>query len=605
MELLWRNQKIRTDKLPILGSGGEAVVYLAAGEALKVYHQPNSAAFANDQAQQLAAEQRLQTIGAKLAALQALALPANAVQPSALLQHPKSKAVLGYSMPLLSDAEALARLGERAFRASLGSKQASVALLLDLYDLIAALHRHNIILGDFNDQNAMLTKPKGQDWQVRLVDLDSAQFGSWACQTFSGRFLDPLLMDASGSLALPYNQAADWYAFAVMLMQTLLLVHPFGGVLAGAPMAERLRIGQHVLLPKVKYPKPADAINTLPEPLVAHLSQLFAHHWRGIFPRQLLQLQFQSCPRCGLEHARDHCPLCYQKITVVLPQTQQRQPQMLFQGGQVIAASANNGQLSWLALVDGQLKRESGVTVWSKPPDPRWQMGLYGQQTLLAQRASGRLLTLETGEVRKSCGFGPGPTFAANHQHLLWLSEGYLWSAGQLGPRSLGAVLDNRSALWLGPTFGIGISRAECWLSGFLFWPERNALLDGLQLPPLHGELLRAHAVLSESHAWLFLKARVQGHEQLDLLVFDERGRQIYHQRCPASVASGFLGATAIGDALLLPTDEGIMRIRVQNGWQEVLFADTAAFVNSESKLLPAKEGLYLVNSDSIMLLNS
>jgi serine/threonine protein kinase len=604
MELLLRNQKIRTDKLPILGMGGEAIVYSVAGEALKVYRQPNDPVFAGDKAQQLAAEQRLQGIAAKLPALQALRLPSNAIQPTDLLQHPKNKATLGYSMPLLANSEAFARLSERQFRASIGSKQASVALLLALYDLIVALHQQNIVLGDFNDQNVMLSQPQGQARQLSLVDLDSAQFGPWACQTFSARFLDPLLMDATGNLAKAYTPAADWYAFAVMLMQTLLLVHPFGGVLAGTPIAERIRSGQHVLLPKVKYPKPADAINTLPDHLLDHLRAVFAHQKRDVFPRQLLALQFQTCPQCGLEHAHTRCPACYQPShRAIVPIARPSKAQMLFQGGQVLVATAYNGQLSWLALQQGQLRRESGAVVWSKPPDPHWQLALHGAKTLVGQRTRGLLLDLTDGDVKKINSFGPGPVFACNHHHLLWLSEGQLWSQGPLGPQSVGQVLDNRSAIWLGPGFGLGISRAESWLSAFLFWPKRHTILDGLKLPAIHGELLKAHAVLSETQAWLFLKAHVQGHEQLDVVVFDENGQQIHHRRCSPVDLAGFLGATAIANALLLPTDEGVMRIRIENGWQQLLFAETAAFVSSESQLLPAPQGLYVVERDSIVLL--
>ena len=63
-----------------------------------------------------------------------------------------------------------------------------VAALLSLHDAIAELHRSGVVIGDCNDLN-VLVDGRG----VHLIDVDSYQFGGYACPMFSERFVDPRL----------------------------------------------------------------------------------------------------------------------------------------------------------------------------------------------------------------------------------------------------------------------------------------------------------------------------------------------------------------------------------------------------------------------------
>jgi len=61
----------------------------------------------------------------------------------------------------------------------------------------------------------------------------------------------------------------------------------------------------------------------------------------------------------------------------------------------------------------------------------------------------------------------------------------------------------------------------------------------------------------------------------------------------------------AIANFLLAATDEGIIRVELQQGQliHTKTFADTEPFVDSSCRLLPANDGLYIVNHQSIQLL--
>src|SRR5690606_22249431 len=113
-----------------------------------------------------------------------------------------------------------------------------VAALLALHDAIAGLHRAGVVIGDCNDLNVLVDGRR-----VHLIDVDSYQFGGFACPMFSERFVDPRLCDTQqGTLApvKPHDRDSDWFAFAVMVFRTLLGVSPWGGVLAGVTAQARV-----------------------------------------------------------------------------------------------------------------------------------------------------------------------------------------------------------------------------------------------------------------------------------------------------------------------------------------------------------------------------
>jgi hypothetical protein len=206
-------------------------------------------------------------------------------------------------MRLVAPARPLYELSHRAGREAGGGAAAAVRALLDMHATLGEIHRAGLVVGDLNDLNVLVGPGGGE---AHWIDVDSWSLGPWPCLSFTDRFWDPRL--AAGSAP---DRASDWYAYAVMLLQSLLFVGPWGGVHPQVPAAARAPRRLSVLAPGVRWPKPAAPREALPDELLHQLQRVFAEDLRAPLPRALLDaLEFRRCPSCGLEHARRGCPVC-------------------------------------------------------------------------------------------------------------------------------------------------------------------------------------------------------------------------------------------------------------------------------------------------------
>ena len=305
-EALLGGRRIRLDPAKLLGTGGEAdVLDIGGGLALKLYKGPDHPDYRGLASQQSGARERLDGCAAKLGDFPP-SLPPRVVAPLSLATD-RGGHVVGYSMRLVPDADPLNRWAEPGFRRSV--PPALVApLFLDLYATVARLHEAGVVIGDFNDLNVLVSAGL-----AHLIDADSFQYGPYPCTTYTERFVDPLCCSRGGLRPVrPHGEASDWYAFETLLFQSLLLVHPYGGVLPGAGRpAERILNRVTVLDPRVRYPRPAIPWGALPDDLLQRFHATFALDARGPFPRGLLEsLRWTRCRSCGAVHARERCPNC-------------------------------------------------------------------------------------------------------------------------------------------------------------------------------------------------------------------------------------------------------------------------------------------------------
>ncbi|NET10604.1 MAG: hypothetical protein F6K16_39110, partial [Symploca sp. SIO2B6] len=290
MDIYVNTKKVRLTARNAIGKGGEADVFkLGKDKAIKVFKPPDHPDFAGMPDAQQAARDRLDQHQHKLRQFPQ-GLPERVISPMALAMDQKGQRILGYTMPLLNDTEVLLRYGDRTFRQAIEA-QTVVQIFLDLHQTITQLHRANVVIGDFNDLNVLV---KGTS--AYIIDADSFQFGAFTCPMFTARFVDPLLCDPTANqpiLQQPHTPTSDWYAFAVMLMQCLLFVDPYGGIYKPKDKSQRIPQSARslkritVFHPEVRYPKPALPWDRLPDDLLHHFHQIFEQDWRGGFPRSL------------------------------------------------------------------------------------------------------------------------------------------------------------------------------------------------------------------------------------------------------------------------------------------------------------------------------
>jgi hypothetical protein len=615
--------RVNHRQLVLLGAGGEAEVFaLPDGRALKLFKGPDHPDLKLFPEQRDAAAARLEVHQDKLRAFPT-GLPDRVVQPEQLATGGlRRRRVLGYAMRRIDNAEPLMSWGDPRRRRAAISAARVVEVLIDLHGTLTALHRRDVVIGDFNDLNVLV----GSDGAAWVIDADSFTFAGFGCSVFTERFVDPLLCDPSGSSAVlvqPHNPASDWYAFAIMAMRTLVCVGPYGGVfrpaLGESPVVHAARPLRRISVfdARVLYPKPALPLHSLPDELLEFFRGVFAEDRRDPLPLALLEgLAFARCRSCGLEHARARCPAC--SITVAAPKRQLVRgnvhvESLLAAHGRILAATLDRagsprlleseaGQL-WIHELHG---RVSVAKLASGEPPPReawlgdgcaWVWN--GESLTRAPAGPAAIVDVVDGTAALAC----------HGDRRVWIAGGRVLTDHTHGPRELGRVLPNRTRVWLGPSFGLALYTLGALPIPATFDPTRPGLDDRHTLAPIRGRIIRAGAQLSATHAWLFmlLERGPSLRLRLDVLGRDASvlGSAEFDAEDPASPDAWIRsldGAAAVGSLLLVPTDAGIVRVELVGGRPELTrsFPDTAPFVDAASSLLAGPMGLLIVDAEGV-----
>lgn len=649
MDVYIQQKKVRLSPNQLIGQGGEAEVYRWSQDtAVKLFKPPTHPDFSHQPEAQQSTQDRINQHQQKLQQFPQN-LPERVITPQQLVCDKSRKHILGYTMPLLENADLLLRYSQRSFRQTIDT-QSVVEIFQDLHRTLTQVHQAQVVIGDFNDLNVMV---KGS--AAYLIDTDSFQFGAFPCQMFTARFVDPLRCDPNASLLQlqqPHTADSDWYAFTIMLMQCLLFVDPYGGIYkprcSGKTIPQAVRPLHRITVfhPEVRYPKPALPYHYLPDALLHHFHQVFEQDLRGPFPKSLLEtLNWKTCPSCGLDYARPQCPRCAKpQITPVATPGQVKvtpvfQTQGLILYAQKSDAPKGQNKLHWVYWDAGTFQREDGTPLLQGDlvPDLRWR--IQGEQTWLGY---GQQLVAMGPQVKPQAKpqpksqrqtidtYGAIPQFDCTESALYWLAQGYLWqqktvkpmsgglhSGGTqaLGAQVVGEVLEGQTQFWLGPTFGLGLYRAGQLQRAFVFDAQKPSLNDRVQLPPWSGQLLQASCCFSRGLAWLFLTTQKHGLRHYSCQVISAQGLVVAtatsHQQQPHWLSQLGTSLTlshdhcpfcAVDDFLLAATDDGIVRIQVQQGQltRTRVFTETEPYVDASCRLIAGPEGLWVVRDRQI-----
>ncbi|MDX2097552.1 MAG: hypothetical protein SFW36_07215 [Leptolyngbyaceae cyanobacterium bins.59] len=618
MNIYLNGKKLRLMPQQAIGKGGEADVFnIGNGQALKLFKAPNHPDYQNQPQEQQAAQKRLTEHQHKLRQFPK-SLPGRVVQPIALATDRSGQDIRGYTMPLIQGAEVLSRYSDRTFRQAI-PHQTIVEIFQDLHDTVSKLHFTGVVIGDFNDLNVLV-----RDRQAYLIDADSFQFGAFFCQVFTARFVDPLRCHPQQVplvLYQPHQADSDWYAFSVMLMQCLLFVSPYGGVYVPKNPAHKLSHETRplhritVFHPEVRYPKPALPYTLLPDPLLHHFHQVFEQDQRGEFPRSLLDsLQWTHCLHCGSDHARSVCPHCAQTPVAAVRETTIVRgtvvaTRVFRTEGTILHTMLERNTLRWLVYDRQEFRREDGTLVFSGELLPHMRFRLQGTATLIGHQRQVVRLSAEPGIDRLAVdAYGSQAMFEVNEAGRYWLLNGQLLRDGKWGPEYIGDVLPGQTQFWVGSRFGFGYYRAGDLQGAFVFDAHRSGINDRLSLPLLPGQLIETHCTFSETHAWFFATTQEQGRRMHRCWVFQADGAIVAEAEAEGGAGSWLeqlSGHAAIGDFLLVATDDGIVRVQVDRGQLQIAktFPDTEPFVDTSCQLFAAPQGLYVVSQREITLL--
>jgi len=607
-------KRVRLDPATMLGQGGEAEVFgISHGRALKLFKGPKHPEYAGCSEAQAAAKKRLSLIQTKLPAFPRQ-LPDVVIKPQELVTDRKGTTILGYTMARIDHAQPLHSYTTKAIRKQGIDDCRVTQLLLDLHDAIVDVHASGAVIGDLNDLNVLVGRRS-----IAVIDADSFQYAGYPCPVITQRFLDPLRCQLQGQQWVPIAPASslsDWYAFAVMAMQCLLWVGPYGGIFRPKDPSRRvpasLRPSRRltVFAAEVRYPRPARHWSVLPGALQDMFRRWFVDDQRGVFPRELLaNLVWISCPSCGAEHARKVCPTCVPQVAAAppsLPSTPQEVvARIRLRGrGLVVHAQVTSGVLRFVVHNNGRFCREDGHEVG------RGELG-FGMAFALTENATwvgvrGRWVCLDGSQPSHGViagNFGPG--LVCLQEHVYTCQSAGLYRQDPVGPTFVGPVVDGQTSLWVGAVRGLGMYRVGGLRGVFSFTHGRVGVREVTGIRAFRGHLLQAHATFGQANTWLFTAwATASGVVHRCELIGGD-GVVIAYAQAPAGDGSwlGSLGGqAAVADVLFAPTDAGLVRVVSNHGLcVDRTFPETAPWVDGATVLKISQEGLHAVNPREII----
>ncbi len=617
MDVLLNGKTVRLSPKKVIGKGGEADIYqINKTQVLKLFKPPDHLDFEGLSQDKIEAERRILEHQTKLSAFPQN-LPLRVIVPQDLVTDRSGRQIVGFTMKMLINMEVLLRYGERSFREKGVDDDTVMAIFRDLHTTVLAIHQANVVIGDFNDLNVLV-----KDTEAYIIDADSMQFGTFPCRVFTSKFVDPLLCDPQvyvPTLTQPHTTDSDWYAYAIMLMQSLLYVGPYGGIYRPKDKSICIKHDQRSLKritifhPEVRYPKPARPFGILPDDLLQYFHQVFEKDQRGSFPLPLIEnLRWTVCAKCSTCHARGVCPTCVQTPAPAVKEvvTGKITFSRIFRtSGRILYADYQNDHLQWIYHQNDQYYREDGRVITKGPLDPYIRFRINGNCTILAKSNSAFVFD-DKNDVQQVVvdAYGQLPLIDANHENFFFVENGQLKRIGRMGisyPEQIGEVLPNQTLFWVGQTMGFGFYRAGNLSRFFVFNPSGGGLNDSIKLPPIRGQLIDSTCFFGKNVAWFLTATQESGKTIHRVYLVNAKGQLLSQTEIGAEDGSwlGILrGKYAVGNMLFASTDDGIVRVELQGSSLGVTkeFLETARFVNSNTHLFALKGGLGVVLSQEI-----
>ncbi len=247
--------EIRLHPDDFIFEGGEGRVYGRGQTAYKIYHDPAAA-----------------ISEVKIRELSAIAHP-RVVAPRRLILDQKG-APVGFTMDWIRDAVPLARLFPTAYQSAHGiTPETIIALVRAMAEAAAAVHAAGCVMVDGNEFNYLVDPAT---YRVPyLIDVNAYQ-----TPTYPGSAILPAIRDP---LARSFSPESDWYAFAVVICQLFVGIHPFKGrhpaytkALVGPEvLVRRMADGVSIFNPEVTVPPATRDFGTIPSGYRDWLVDLF------------------------------------------------------------------------------------------------------------------------------------------------------------------------------------------------------------------------------------------------------------------------------------------------------------------------------------------
>lgn len=256
-----KGNKVKLDQNDFIASGGQGSVFRYKDHAVKIYHDPNNM-IPLDKLRELSTLDRPNILG-----------PRNIVTD-------KHDRAVGYTMPFVDNTNPLCQLFVRNFREDNNiSPQDIVDLVKTMQETITFIHGHDCVMVDGNEMNYLVSHNCRTPY---FLDVDS-----WATKkhpkatVIMESIRDRLVKNGQ------YNKLSDWFAFAVVITQLYLGIHPYRGrhpKYKPTAWQKRMDDGVSIFDKNVTLPASVQDWSVIPKSHRGWLEAVFARNERSIPP---------------------------------------------------------------------------------------------------------------------------------------------------------------------------------------------------------------------------------------------------------------------------------------------------------------------------------
>lgn len=622
------NKLLNLSPSSLITKGGEAEIYKHNNRALKIFKLESHPDFQGntetDKRNREGAKYRLNEYQTKLPNFPKINNN-QIIIPLSFIKDNKG-IIIGYEMQLIDNSEMISVFKSQSFRNKNNlNNNFIINSFVQIFKLVEYLNKLNVIIGDFKDLNILF-----KNQIIYFIDTDSYQFNKYLCHSFSLRFVDPDLCredkkEGIPVLNQPYTKESDWYAFNVLLFQSLLFVHPYEGVYSKINPELRPMYRISVYHKDVIYPKFAPPIEILPDDLNNHFYNIFqsSNNKSKLFPEKLLNnIVWNKCLTCGIEYSKSVCPKCIPiqtKHPVIITQTISgniKETKIFRANGNILFASIQNDELLYLYDEGGKLKREGNRYI-SDTLYQNIKYRIHKEFTILGQGQQ-LLLINDNNKLFLNCSiFNNYSSFDINSKYIISCNNGIITKTdindkiwNNYNNYVIGNCIENQTQIWIGETFGFGFYQAGQITIYFTFTEYRNSVNDSIKISSIKGQLLDSCCFFSNNMVWFFMIIEENGITINHCYVIDKYGKILstyIEKQGGGNWLFNIRGKCTIGDnKLLIATDNGLIRIDVDNNKliQTREFKGTDKYVNSMSHLfLSQKGGIYVINQRDIVYL--
>ncbi len=534
-EIFIDGQRILLDPAQLIQSGGEGMVFglgrnnsataVTQATAVKLYHQPTP--------QHAAKLHHFVTSGL------AAHLPQEILGPCALATDSDGH-VIGFQMPRLpTGSRPIKKLSNPYFwQKNKPPLDDILALFQQIHAVLTRLHQLGLVIGDLNDHNLFFTWRDAR-FIPSFIDVDSYQFGGFPCPVALQAFLDPALYSVTDFGKRPYfTPETDWYAYAVLLVKSLLHVHPYGGThKQHKSLPSRAQAGVSLLDTAVTYPKTARPLNTLSDDLKHQIHLIFERGQRAPFPIHLLASQHFSAAagQPVSQPTLHHSAPSIQHSKLLLAVDGVIEHVAVGANGRIQAIVRENEAYKLVRLGIGGVLDE--MTLFTG--NPGYRFAIFGRYLAVNPPERPHLLILDIGgrqpsqiTMMETAFFRETAVFAATSRHLYriagtWIMRGSVRD-GLYVEDAIATAHRHQTRFWASPVTETLLGSHRIFAENRFFLLHNGANYD-LPIPQLAlGEsLVGIETLFSQKAAAIQLTIRHTGQLRTDSHVFDFQGQRV------------------------------------------------------------------------------